>query len=36
MNEVEGSAVHVRIIIVLEWKMVAAVGCLILIRLLMK
>lgn len=36
MNKVQGSAVQVRFTIVLDWKMMAAINCFILIRLLMK
>jgi len=36
MDQLEGSTVHVYIIIVLDWKMVAVIGISILIRLLKK
>ncbi len=36
MNQVLGSAVHVHVTIVLDWKMAAVIGSSILIRLLLR
>ena len=36
MNKVAGSGVHARFIIILDWKMMMAIDCLVLIWLLIK